>query len=109
MLGEHLTSQECKGSASSCISAFWADRSTAGQISTTTDNIRFGLIQYFFLHDISMLSQTDTTKRIRVSHIFASINWYRTHPCQSFLPTPLTIIVSPDFDVPGPSMFIPLS
>ena len=106
VLGEHYTSQKSKGSSSACISAFWADR--AGSISTAADCIRIGLIQHFFLHNISIVSPSDATKRIKTSHIFAKVHWFKTHPRQSWLPPPL-LVFSTDFDIPGPSSFIPLS
>lgn len=106
VLGEHLTSEKCKGSVSSCVSAFWAG--IAGRLSTNTEHIRIGVVKYFFLHDISLSSTTDATKGSKASHIFAKICWFRTHPREMWLPSPL-LIVNSDFDALGPSTFMPVA
>ena len=46
VLGEHLTSQRCKGSVSSCVSAFWA--MVGGRVDTNTEQVRIGVVEYFF-------------------------------------------------------------
>ena len=101
VLGEHLTSEKCKGSTSSCISAFGAG--IAGRLCTNTKQMRIGVVNYFFIHDISLSSSTDAGKRCKASYIFAKICWFRTHPHETLLPSPL------DFDALGPSTFMPLS
>ena len=106
VLGEHLTSEKCKGSMSSCVSAFWAG--IAGRLTMNTEQLRIGVVKYFFVHDISLLSQVDTTKRNKVTHIFAKVRWFRTHPRETWLSSPL-LVVNEDFDVLGPSTFIPVS
>ena len=65
-----------------------------------------GRVQYFFTHTCSIGSEIN--KRVKLSCIFAKVRWYRTHARESWLPAPL-VVVSPEFDVFGPSTFIPLS
>jgi len=104
VLGEHYCSMKSKGSASPYVSAHWAD--VAGKIALNSDKLRVGMLQHFFLHNVGFASNSGKQKK--VSHIFARVSWHRSHPRQNWLPSPL-IITSPDFDVPGPSTFIPLS
>lgn len=106
ILGEHLTSEKCKGSVSSYVSAFWAN--IGGRIDPNTEQLQIGLVKYYFIHDLTLLSSTDATKRCRVRHVFAKMNWLRTHPREAYLPSPL-FIVNSDFETSGPATFLPVS
>lgn len=45
-LVNNLTSEKCKGSVLSCISAYWTG--VAGRLNTNTEQIRIGVVKYFF-------------------------------------------------------------
>lgn len=93
-----------RGNHSSGICAYWAGIN--GKILTTCEHLRVGIIQYFIRHTISV--STSETQFKRISHIFARVHWYRTHPRESWYHHRI-LVVSQDTESFGPATFLPMS
>ena len=72
--------------------------------------INFELVSYKIVSSILLVFRTNSSSQYRrVSHVFAQVHWYQFHLRENRFNHPRILVVSPDFDVTGPSMFIPLS
>jgi hypothetical protein len=100
VLGKRFLSNNARGRHSAVVCAYWSHKYG----SFTTDHLRFGTVLYFFRHAI----HTNLNSSLKVTHIFARVNWYEQHPRENWFHPQLTVI-SPDTEYPGPSVFIPLS
>lgn len=82
VLGERFVSKRVKGKFSAVIAAYWA--AVDGNVAQSCSQLRVGVIQNFFRHTIS-LNADDSAKHKKLTHIFAKVHWYRTHPKENCL------------------------
>ena len=83
--------------------ANWAG--VGGNLATDFSIIRVGIIQYFIRHAVRLPSSVRSTK---VSHIFARVHWFATHPRENWF-SHCSLILSPDLTQNGPATFLPVS
>ena len=106
VLGEWFVSEKTKGNLSPYVAAFWAGQ--GGNI--TEENIlRVGKVVHYFKHVIALdINGEPSTKRRKLCHIFAKVDWNSRHPRETWFSLPI-VVVDPLFDTPGLANFIPLS
>ena len=103
VFNEMVTSTESKGNHSSAVCANWAG--VGGNLATDFSLTRVGIIQYFIRHAVRLPSSVGSTK---VSHIFARVHWFATHPRENWF-SHRSLILSPDLTQNGPATFLPVS
>ena len=72
VLGERYLSLRSRSQSSDVILAYWYR--SRGEISTTTDNLMAGKVDYYFTHTLSIAA--DPSKSKKVEHIFAKVKWF---------------------------------
>ena len=103
VLGVRFISKRCRGKHSSAVRAYWP--SIGGSISSTCGQLRVGVVQYFVRHTVTLSSPQGKYEKV---HLFAFVHWYRVYLREKWF-HPHIQVVSPDMEMNGPSLFLPIS
>jgi len=99
VLGVRFLSKQSRGKHSSAVCAYWP--AVGGKISSTCDQLRVGIIQYFVRHTVSLCSPQGKQDNV---YLFALIHWFRVHPREEWF-HPRIKVVSTEVEMCGPAVF----
>ena len=97
VLSEHYVSIRSRSQRSPAIMAYWGNPSPHGL------PVKFGLVEYYFLHSVA-LSESNTSTR----HLFAKVKWYQDHYRPFHFHSPLRLVCTL-FEPDNKYSFIPVS
>ena len=92
-------SQKSISESSSYILAAWNGRD--GEIDEVSVELKPAMVCYYFKHVITL----DTP----VTHTFALVKWFASHPARHHFGYPVEVWCSNLFDISGPSQFLPVN
>ncbi|XP_068678691.1 uncharacterized protein [Montipora foliosa] len=101
---QKLDSRYSRSERSACIMARWYGSSG---LDTTSEDLRPGIIQYFFKHTVTVQSSNGAT--LDLPYTFACVHWYKVHPhARFYFGLPIQVCL-PSFEAESVAAFIPVS